>query len=371
MNDDTEALALYRSGREGNLYNGNNEAQDNGDSVVHQLELNNVVRSYKVRENGKRTSRTILHNINLHIDSGEILCLVGPNGAGKTTTCKIAGTLLTPDSGDVRIAGIDAVRDPLRARSHMSLLLGGESGFYRSVSAIDNLRYFADLAGVSYKDREARIAQALDRVGLSEVSKDKVQTFSRGMWQRLHIARAMVAQSDVLLLDEPTTGLDPENSRNVRSLVQELRSQGVAILLTTHEMSEAEKLADSVAIINDGEIIARGSVSQLAQSQNIDHVSAYSYEGEELPDEMIDQIRALDGVMWCEAFESHGVWNVTVMWNTPYEVQEKLALPQGLHMLGNRSASLEETYLAILENVHATSGTQNIDELSEVEASNE
>lgn len=323
------------------------------------LQMSHVNRSYKVGQGARKTSRTVLTDINLYINSGEVLCLVGPNGAGKTTTVKIAGTLLAPDSGEVRIAGIDAVNKPHIARSHMSLLLGGESGFYRSVSALDNLRYFADLAAVPFRERDKRIAAALERVGLSDKAKDRVQTFSRGMWQRLHIARSIVAQSELLLLDEPTTGLDPENTRNIRALVQELRASGTAILLTTHEMSEAEKLADSVAVINHGEIIARGKVGELASHQHIDHISVYAFAPDAdvdggLSEESKQQLDSVETIRWYEASQAHGVWNLTVAWAIPAEQSENVALPfDDVQLIGNRTASLEETYLSILHNEHS------------------
>ena len=318
------------------------------------LQLEHISRSYTLGSGSKKSTRTILHDINLAIKQGEVLCLVGPNGAGKTTTVKICGTLLTPDSGDVRIAGIDAVHDPREARSHVSLLLGGESGFYRNVSALDNLRYFADLADVPYRERDTRIIQALERVGLTDKAKERVQTFSRGMWQRLHIARSLIAHTELLLLDEPTTGLDPENARDVRSLIQDLRNDGTAILLTTHEMSEAEKLADSVAVINRDRIIARGNVQELSAHQHIDHVSVYAYDSEVLPRDAVERLELISSVRWCEASQSHGVWNITIAWSISEEESTRVELPvEGVRLLGHRRASLEETYLSILHNAHS------------------
>lgn len=315
------------------------------------LLLDHVSRSYINGNGNSKIIKTVLHDINLHIDRGEILCLVGPNGAGKTTTVKIAGTLLTPDKGTVHINGIDAVKNPYNARKHMSLLLGGESGFYRRVSAIDNLRYFADLAGVAYKNRDQQVKEALERVGLLDHAHDRVQTFSRGMWQRLHIARAIVNDAELLLLDEPTTGLDPENARSVRALIQKLRVDGMAILLTTHEMSEAEKLADSVAVINRGTIIARGSVQQLAEREHIDHVSSYAYERETLPENLIKQLWDIPGVRWLEASQNHGIWNINIAWSLKDSRSAMSVQDAELRLMGERPASLEETYLAILHNV--------------------
>ncbi|KAB8292685.1 ABC transporter ATP-binding protein [Bifidobacterium avesanii] len=224
------------------------------------LRLDRVARSFG-RGDGRRWA---VRGVTLSIGPGQIVCLLGPNGAGKTTTMKMIATLLTPDAGTIRICGVDAVRDPRGARRHLSLLLGGDRGFYARVSAIDNLRYFASVAGVPRRLRETRIDEALDRVGLANRADARVETFSRGMTQRLHIARAMLNRAPLLLLDEPTNGLDPEHARDVRALVESLRADGTAILLTTHVMAEAEALADRIDMIMDGRIVASGTKEELA-----------------------------------------------------------------------------------------------------------
>lgn len=173
------------------------------------------------------------------------------------------------------------------------------------------------------------------------------------MWQRLHIARSLVARTDLMLLDEPTTGLDPENARKVREIIHALRDQGIAILLTTHEMSEAEKLADTVAVINHGNIIAQGSVQQLASLQHIDHVTMYAYECEASSGtpSVKEELQKLDGVLWCDVFESHGVLNITIAWSKTLSQERNIKIPvDGITRLGDRAASLEETYLAIVQN---------------------
>lgn len=328
----------------------NNNKQSSSNLI---LRIDNVTRSYSRGFGRKKTTRQVLHNVSFDIHSGEIFCLLGPNGAGKTTIVKIIGTLLAPDNGSVRIASIDAVSNPREARKHVSLLLGGERGFYQRLSALDNLRYFADLSAVPYREQGKRIHDALEQVDLLDKAHDAVQTFSRGMWQRLHIARSLVARTDLMLLDEPTTGLDPENARKVREIIHALRDQGIAILLTTHEMSEAEKLADTVAVINHGNIIAQGSVQQLASLQHIDHVTMYAYEGEASSGtpSVKEELQKLDGVLWCDVFESHGVLNITIAWSKALSQERNVKIPvDGITRLGDRAASLEETYLAIVQN---------------------
>ena len=142
---------------------------------------------------------TAVDNVSLSVSSGEIHALLGPNGAGKTTVVQMCATLLTPTSGTVRIDGVDALAHPQHARASLGLALGGDTGFYPRASARDNLLFFADLAGVSARKRRTQVASALERVDLADVAAKKVQEFSRGMKQRLHIARALLSAPKLLL----------------------------------------------------------------------------------------------------------------------------------------------------------------------------
>lgn len=310
-----------------------------GDPV---LRLDHVSRSFS-RGNGRHQA---VRGISLTVDAGRIVCLLGPNGAGKTTTMKMIATLLTPDGGSISVCGVDAVRRPRDARRHLSLLLGGDRGFYLRVSAIENLRYFAQLAGVPSSVRETRIAEALDWVGLADVANNRVETFSRGMTQRLHIARAMLNHAPLLLLDEPTNGLDPENAHAVRTLVSRLRGQGTGILLTTHALAEAEALADRTDIIDGGRIIASGTTADLSEAMDIDGVTMWTAESFGERDR--ERLNRLDGVRYVDANERNGLWTVNVAWS-----HREPELPgAGVARLGIRAATLEETYLALLEARH-------------------
>lgn len=326
------------------------------------LELRSISRSFTTSSQ----QRIVVDDLSLHVPAGSIVCLLGPNGAGKTTTIKMASTLLEPDSGQVSICGVDAVRDPRQARSHLSLCLGGERGFYLRATAIDNMRFFATLAGVPFKDMDARITEALRQVNLLDKAHDKVETFSRGMCQRLHLARALCQQAELILLDEPTTGLDVESAVHVRELVAVLRDQGRAIVLTTHTMSEAEALADFIYIINHGTIIASGTVEELAQSINLSGVSMYAFvggvegSGDDAGDIDLMPLAALDGVRNVDSYNRDGVTHIALSWSGPTEpsqteVYRALAGRYGsvsdndaIRYMGSRPASLEEVYLAIV-----------------------
>ncbi|WP_162179177.1 ABC transporter ATP-binding protein [Bifidobacterium biavatii] len=313
------------------------------------LELESVTRSYGTRDR----RRVVVDGLTMRVHAGSVVCLLGPNGAGKTTTIKMASTLLLPDSGSVRICGIDAIADPYRGEKHLSLLLGGERGFYLRASAIDNLRFFAQLAGVSHRDVEPRIRESLEAVGLEDKADARVETFSRGMKQRLHIARAMCSHASLVLLDEPTTGLDPHSALRIRELIADMRRGGAGIVLTTHAMAEAEALADRIHVIREGRIIVSGSVRDLADSVRLDGVSMYmAFESEWNPD-AANRLRGIPGVRGVNADLRGGVWSITVTWQGAHEpdaelIRQAAASPELRH-LGWRPASLEEVYLAVLD----------------------
>lgn len=172
--------------------------------------------------------------LSLDIDAGQILSILGPNGAGKTTAVRMCATLLEPSSGEIAIDGIDAIKRPREARRRMGLVLGGDAGFYARASGIANLLFFADIAGVRGRDRKSRVDQSLEAVSLADRASDPVHTYSRGMKQRLHIARALLGEPRLLVLDEPTSGLDPQIASDIRSLLSALADDGVGILLTSH-----------------------------------------------------------------------------------------------------------------------------------------
>jgi ABC-2 type transport system ATP-binding protein len=189
--------------------------------------------------------------------------VVGPNGAGKTTIIKMLTTMLIPTSGRATVLGYDCVKDVTKVRERIGIVLGGERGLYTRVSAVDNLNYFADLYGVPRNVRDKRVKELLEFMGLSDRGHDRVETFSKGMKQRLHLARGLINDPDIIFLDEPTVGLDPEISIDTRRMVKDLVDKGKTILLTTHYMFEADELCKRVAIIRNGEIVALDTPSGL------------------------------------------------------------------------------------------------------------
>jgi ABC-2 type transport system ATP-binding protein len=230
------------------------------------IEVRDLHRQYRVRgRRGQRAATTVdaLRGVNLSVPAGHVFGLLGPNGAGKTTLTKILATLLVPTSGTARVAGHDVERETRAVRYAVGCVFGGDAGLYDRLSGRDNLRYFATLYGVPRHAARDRIDRLLDEVGLTVKADARVETYSRGMRQRLHIARGLLHDPQVLLLDEPTIGIDPVGARQLRGLVRDLRARGKTILLTTHYMFEAEELCDEIAVITAGHIVARGSAADL------------------------------------------------------------------------------------------------------------
>ncbi|WP_228069790.1 ABC transporter ATP-binding protein [Actinomyces bowdenii] len=210
-----------------------------------------------------------VEDVSFSVAPGQILALLGPNGAGKTTTVRMCATLLAPTSGTVRIDGLDAVAHPRRARRRLGLVLGGDLGFYPRATARANLAFFADLQGVAHRARRAAVDGALERVGLSSAAERRAAELSRGMRQRLHLARALLGGPRLLLLDEPTSGLDPNIALQVREVIASLAAEGVGILLTSHTMPEVEELASTIAVIGAGRIAVTGGVAEVAQHAGV------------------------------------------------------------------------------------------------------
>jgi ABC-2 type transport system ATP-binding protein len=203
-----------------------------------------------------------LDNLNLDVEEGTVLGVLGPNGAGKTTTVRILSTLLRPDSGHAIVAGIDVIQNPEKVREVIGL-----SGQYAAVDEIltgyDNLVMFGQLYHLGKKNSVIRANELLERFGLTEAAKRPIKTYSGGMRRRLDLAASLIVKPKVLFLDEPTTGLDPRGRQDMWGVIEELVKDGVTLLLTTQYLEEADQLADEIAVIDTGKVIARGTSDAL------------------------------------------------------------------------------------------------------------
>lgn len=203
-------------------------------------------------------------SIDLQVKAGEVLALLGPNGAGKTTTVRMLTSVLKPTSGRASIAGFDVQQDAKKVRSVVGVLTENH-GLYNRMRAIEYLDFFGQIYGLEESSRKVQITRLLDQFGLNEASRRRVGEYSKGMRQKLALARSLLHDPAVLLLDEPTSAMDPESANLVRNMIKDLRSKDRAILICTHNLAEAEELSDRIAIIRNGSIIANGTPAELRE----------------------------------------------------------------------------------------------------------
>jgi ABC-2 type transport system ATP-binding protein len=222
------------------------------------LEVYHLQKTY--RQGGKQVQAVV--DVSLTLAAGEILAFLGPNGAGKTTTIKIIAGLIRPDAGSVRILGRDPHTEP-GALAQVGAVLEGNRNLYWRLTPLQNLEYFGVLRGLSPKAARQRGLELLETLGLGEKGEVAVQTLSRGMQQKVAIAVALLHQPALLLLDEPTLGLDVEAAQAVRSLIRQIAASGRAILLTTHQLDVAEALSNQVAVIERGTILVQAPTQEL------------------------------------------------------------------------------------------------------------
>jgi ABC-2 type transport system ATP-binding protein len=220
--------------------------------------------------------------------------LLGPNGAGKTTTIKMLCTLISPSSGDAIINGYSAVKEQQKVRESLGVMLTGERTLYWKLTGRENLEYFAALYHLLPYESKERISQLLELVGLADRKDTLVENYSTGMRIRLSFAKALLNKAPVLLFDEPTASLDPQSSRLIREIIRNLKKEGHAIILTTHNMDEADILSDRVAIIDHGKIVLLGSPSELKQKVKMNDI--IEIEARNLSSQMTDSLQSFSEI---------------------------------------------------------------------------
>lgn len=232
------------------------------------LEVNNLKKNYGGLE--------AIKGINFEVYSGEVFALIGPNGAGKTTALRIISTILSPTSGEVKIFGKNIVKHPEEVRQIISYL-PEEAGAYKNMRGIDYLKFMAELFAASSRTQQEYVQYAVEISGLGDRLKDKMATYSKGMTRKLLLARSVMTRPKLAILDEPTSGLDVINALEIRAVIKKLAQQGMAVLVSSHNMLEIEFLSDRVAIMDKGVIHITGTPAELklkTGAQNLEEVFA-------------------------------------------------------------------------------------------------
>jgi ABC-2 type transport system ATP-binding protein len=258
-------------------------------------------------------------------------------------------TLLIPTKGSARVLGHDVVKDAREVRKRIGYVFGGERGVYERLNGYDNLRYFAELYGVAPKEIRPRIEYLLELVGLKGREQERTEGYSRGMKQRLHIARGLLHDPPVVFLDEPTIGLDPVGARELRATIASLAQAGKTILLTTHYMFEADALCDRIAVINRGEIVAHGTPAELKREVTEGAIVEVEVFG--VPEGSVERVRELSGVLSVSVEEREQAQLLMVQTQADTELtQSILGSLDGANVgrISRREPTLEDAYVALV-----------------------
>jgi ABC-2 type transport system ATP-binding protein len=319
-------------------------------TAVWAIECDQLRRVYRERGvfgGGKET--VAVDDVSVQVPPGVVFGLLGPNGAGKTTTVRVLATLLAPTSGAARVLGFDVQNEASQVRRHIGLILGGDRGVYWRLTGRENLIYFGALNGIGPREAGRRADELLDRVGLSERGTTRVEQYSRGMKQRLHIARGLLTDPDVIFMDEPTIGLDPMAARELRQLVPQLAREGKTVLLTTHYMAEADMLCERIAIINQGRVVAMGTPAEIKRS--FSGIRVIDVTIRDAGAGLVAEVDRLEGVARTDLGMDGVFQKLTVQLAPDCDLQPKLVELIGVEnveSLVEREPTLEEAYLSIL-----------------------
>ena len=286
--------------------------------------------------------------ITFTVESGEVFGLLGPNGAGKTTTVRLLNGILPPSAGQARVFGFDPASDGESIRKKTGVLTETPA-LYERLSARENLEFFATLQEIPAADVAPRVDEMLNFFDLSARAADKVETFSKGMKQRLALARALIHKPPLLFLDEPTSGLDPESAQQVNDLIASLATQnGQTVILATHNLTEAQRLCDRVAIMNKGKILATGSLDELARNLWpaiwVD-IKFYKTPSKDMP----ETLKAHRGVIQVSASDDVLAVQVENQETIPAVIRHLVEHGEAILKANPRDHTLEDIYFALQE----------------------
>ena len=306
----------------------------------NMIEINSLTKRF-----GKITA---LNELNLNVKKGELLGIIGPNGAGKTTAIRIISCILHPDQGQVRVGGYDVLKNPLEIKSMIGYL-PEEPNLYERFKAYDLLKYFGELYGVPKDRLDSRIEELLELVGMSNRAQDRINTFSKGLRQRIGIARALVHDPEIIIFDEPTMGLDPATAITIREFIGGLKGEKT-IILCTHYMDEADSLCDRVAILNQGQILDMGTPEELKSRIHGDLILKIDLK---YPDKISESdfsfVHSLEGI---ENVNLNGK-ELDVSLNSRENISKIIEhLGSNVLAVNTKEPTLEDVFIKTMSNIH-------------------
>jgi ABC-2 type transport system ATP-binding protein len=317
------------------------------------IELNNLKREFVIKKGWIKKKREIVKavdGISFEVEKGEIFGLLGQNGAGKTTIIKMLITLLAPSSGTCKVLGYDTYGEEKKFRDKINFIFGGEMGVYRRLSARDNLKYFANLYYMDDDKANKQIDKLLKLVNLEDKADVLVETFFKGMVQRLQIARGLINDPEIIFMDEPTIGLDPFGAKILRDIIRNLKAEGKTIMLTTHYLYEADELCDRIAIINNGHLVALGTPQELRNI--ISGMNTIEIVLEKIDDITIDTIEKIKSVHSVEKADTDNGVKLTIKYLECDDVSGSILNSlSGFKILSfnRKELTLEDVYIKLVE----------------------
>jgi ABC-2 type transport system ATP-binding protein len=319
------------------------------------VELIDLTKFYPRRRTADGSPIPSVDHVNLRIEAGEVYGLLGPNGAGKSTIVRMIATLLAPTSGQVLVCGLDTSTQEREIRRMLGVALGGERSVYWKLTARQNLEYFAALHGQSRRRSRSRIIDVLQQMDLADRADDHIETWSTGMRQRLVMARALLNRPQVLLLDEPSSGLDPRAAQTMQDHILSLKQAGHTILLTTHDMAEADALSDRIGIIDVGRLAGEGTPAQLKRSvgaSQVVHARIVVTSADHLDFIVKDLAAVADTTVEDPVPAVAGVADVTLLGGSSDDLVPAVIAAAGRHggsvlRVENEPVSLKEVFLTL------------------------
>jgi len=306
------------------------------------IEVQGLVKSY-----GGRRSVRALDDVSFTVPRGDIFGFLGPNGAGKTTTIRILSTVLDPTAGTIRIDGHDLGDDPLAVKERLGLM-PDEVAFYPTLTGEQHLRYYASFHKIPRAEARKRAKESLERFGLGDAGSKKLKAYSHGMKKRLALAQCLLHEPEVIIMDEPANGLDPQGMRYFRDLIRSLNHEGKTIFLSSHLLSEVEQLCKRVGIIDRGRIVAVDSIENLTARLAVGAPAILHVIATELSDAILEAVRAISGVTAVERTEAGATVTASPGTDVGPEVSKSIVLGGGkLREIRTEQRNLEDLFLSL------------------------